>query len=186
MQLIELGIRVMLGAVFAIAAAGKLRSRAAFDAFVDTIPAYRNARADRLASVAAVVIAAELVAVVLLIVCPLAGLVMTSGLLGAFATLMIVTLRAGTPMVCRCFGAHAEPVGRGHVVRNAVLLLAGAVAAAARWSGSAGGSGVDAAMAVVVIAVAAILGVLISRWDDLVFMFRPVARARATAGEVRW
>jgi hypothetical protein len=99
MQLVELGIRAMLGGVFAIDAAGKLRSRAAFDSFVDSIPTLPGVTRDRLVAIAATVVALELAAVMLLIVRPLAGLGAATGLLAAFTVVMIVTLRAGTAMV---------------------------------------------------------------------------------------
>jgi uncharacterized membrane protein YphA (DoxX/SURF4 family) len=52
------------------------------------------------------------------------------GLLAAFTALILGNLRQGRRPPCACFGAwSARPVGRGHVIRNLVLMaLAGAAA----------------------------------------------------------
>ncbi len=175
----------MLGAVFAIAAAGKLRSRAAFDAFVDSIPAPRGVTGDWLVGVAAAVIALELAAVVLLIVRPLAGLAVASGLLVAFTAVMIAVLRAGAAMVCRCFGADPRPVGRGHVARNAILISASLAGVVLHGTAVSGRSDPGFAVTAMTIGIAAILGVLVTRWDDLVFLFRPAGSPLTAAGEAR-
>lgn len=53
-------------------------------------------------------------------------------LLGAFTALILVRLSQGDRPPCACFGAwSAEPLGRTHVVRNAVLLL---LAVLALWA----------------------------------------------------
>jgi hypothetical protein len=185
MPFVELGIRAMLGVVFAIGVAGKLRSRAAFDGFVDSIPAFPGTRGNRLVVVAVSVVVLELAAMLLLIVRPQAGLVVATSLLTTFTAVMIVTLRAGTAMVCRCFGGEARPVGRGHVVRNAILVAASLAAAALRWRHSTDRPGPEAAMAAVMIGIGVILGVLVTRSDDLVFLFRPARSPLTAAGEVR-
>ena len=169
MQLIEIGIRTALGAVFAIAAGSKLRSRAAFDEFIDTLPELGPLRGERLTVVGAAVVALELAAPVLLVVHPRAGLALVLGLVGAFTTAMVVALRRGAPLTCRCFGASAQPIGAGHVVRNALLLAATALATAAAWLGERGAPSAEVAIAA---ALGVIAGVVITRWDDLVFVYR--------------
>lgn len=171
MQLIEIGVRAALGAVFAIAAGSKLRSRAAFDEFVDTLPELGPLRGGRLPMVGAVVVALELAAPVLLAIRPRLGLALVLGLVGAFTTAMIVTLRRGTPLTCRCFGASAQPVGAGHVVRNALLLAACALATAAGW-GERIAPSADLAEVAIAAALGLIAGILITRWDDLAFVYR--------------
>jgi len=172
MQLIEIGVRAALGAVFAIAAGSKLRSRAAFDEFIDTLPEIGPLRGERLTVVGAAVVALELAAPVLLVVHPRAGLALVLGLVGAFTTAMVVSLRRGAPLTCRCFGASAQPIGAGHVVRNALLLAATALATAAAWLGERGAPSADLAEVAIAAALGAIAGVLITRWDDLVFVYR--------------
>lgn len=52
-------------------------------------------------------------------------------LLAAFTALILVRLAQGRRPACACFGAwSAKPIGAGHVVRNTVLLVAAALAAA--------------------------------------------------------
>lgn len=166
MQLIEIAIRTGLAAVFTIAAASKLRSRAAFDDFVDTLPELGSSR---LATVAgAAVVTLELAAPVLLFASPRAGLVLVLALLGVFTAVMVVTLRAGGSMTCRCFGASEQPIGAGHVVRNALMIAA---AAGAAWLSGGDTPHLEAAEVGVAMALGAISGVLITRWDDLAFVF---------------
>ena len=51
-------------------------------------------------------------------------------LLAVFTVLIVRKLMAGEHPPCACFGAwSAKPIGRGHVVRNAVLMVLAAVAA---------------------------------------------------------
>lgn len=166
MQLIEIAIRTALAAVFAIAAASKLRSRAAFDDFVDTLPELGPSRLVPVAGAA--LVALELAAPVLLLAHPRAGLVLVMALLGGFTAVMVVTLRAGGSMTCRCFGASEQPIGGGHVVRNALLIAAAAIAAGLGGGATShpGGAEVGVAMAL-----GAIAGVLATRWDDLAFVY---------------
>lgn len=168
MQLLEIAIRTALGAVFAIAAASKLRRRAAFDDFVDTLPQLGPLS---LPAVGAAVVTLELAVPVLLLAWPPAGLVLVMALLGGFTAVMVKTLRAGAPLTCRCFGASAQPIGPGHVVRNALLLAAAAVAAVAVWLGDGAAPPSDPATAAIALALGAIAGLLITRWDDLAFVF---------------
>lgn len=164
MQLIEIAIRTALGVVFAIAAASKLRSRAAFDELVDTLPVRGPLRPT---AVGAAVVALELAVPGLLLAQPQAGLLLAAALLGAFTAVMVATLRAGAPLTCRCFGASAQPIGAGHVARNALLLTA---ALGAAWIGAADASPADPAEAAVAMALGAIPGLLATRWDDLAFV----------------
>jgi uncharacterized membrane protein YphA (DoxX/SURF4 family) len=51
-------------------------------------------------------------------------------LLVAFTALIVVRLREGRRPSCACFGAwSAEPIGRVHLIRNAVLIALAVVAA---------------------------------------------------------
>jgi hypothetical protein len=89
-------------------------------------------------------------------------------LLLAFTGAIVVTLRRGDRRPCRCFGAGTVPLGRGHVIRNLVLLvvaLAGLVAAA----GQPGTAGLAGALVAAVSGLVA--GLLITRFDDLVELF---------------
>lgn len=73
----------------------------------------------------------EIVVGALLIVqlgAPLPAL-MALGMLAAFTAMIVRLLRLGRRPVCACFGAwSATPIGTGHLVRNAVLMVLAAVA----------------------------------------------------------
>lgn len=112
--------RVVLAAVFAVAAVGKLvdlaGSREAVAGF--GVP---RALARPLGTMLPF---AELAAAALLLVTPLSrgGGVLAAGLLLAFATGIAVNLARGREVDCHCFGAiHSAPAGPGTLARNVVL-----------------------------------------------------------------
>jgi uncharacterized membrane protein YphA (DoxX/SURF4 family) len=115
---------VLLGAAFVLAGASKL---AAGDAWRQQA---RDLGAPRWSVVplpwVELAIGASLIVQVLRRPMALAAL----GLLLVFTALILGNLRHGRRPPCACFGAwSARPVGRGHVIRNLVLMaLAGAAA----------------------------------------------------------
>ncbi|MGE0593565.1 MAG: MauE/DoxX family redox-associated membrane protein [Vicinamibacterales bacterium] len=144
MELAVLGLRLLLAAVFLVAAIGKLRQRATF---APTLVAF--GLPPRGAAVAADLIPrAELVVGALLLVPSTAVWAATASLvlLGLFTAAMALTLARGRAPACACFGAaSAEPIGPATLVRNGALLLAaglvvlagpgsGLLEAPARWS----------------------------------------------------
>ena len=55
--------------------------------------------------------------------------VVAAAMLVAFSVLIVVRLRAGERPSCACFGAwSASEIGRGHLIRNGVLLAIAVVA----------------------------------------------------------
>jgi hypothetical protein len=80
-------------------------------------------------AVAAAVIMCELATAALLAadVTALAGLGVGAALLIVFTMAISSVLRQGTSASCRCFGASTQPLGRRHLVRNAILLLIAAI-----------------------------------------------------------
>lgn len=120
--------RLLTGIVFLMSAVSKLRGRAAYEEFTAATRALV-----RLPSrlVAALVVAAEIAVAPLLAWRPttLAGFGVALGLLVAFTAAIVVALRRGRRVPCRCFGASAVPVGAGHLARNAVLIVAAAAGA---------------------------------------------------------
>jgi hypothetical protein len=123
------GCRVLLGAVFLVSAASKLRTRGDFGQFVAAVARFGLVPAERVRAAAAAVVAVELAIPVLLLVpatVPV-GFAVALGLLGVFTAAIGRALRRGVQAPCRCFGVSASPVGRRHLVRN---LLLGVVAAA--------------------------------------------------------
>jgi hypothetical protein len=76
--------------------------------------------------------AAEVATAVALVVAPAWGGIAAFALLVGFTTVLMRLVRAGRPVVCRCFGAYStKPVSRMTLVRNGVLLAMAAIAAAA-------------------------------------------------------
>lgn len=127
---LQLSVRCLLAAVFALAAIGKLLdlegSRRALGEF--GVPA----RAARLAGVALPI--AELTVAIALLVLPLARW----GAAGALLLLLVFVggvaraLSRGQAPDCHCFGQiHSEPAGRSALIRNAVLAVAAAFVAVA-------------------------------------------------------
>ncbi|GGO04839.1 MauE/DoxX family redox-associated membrane protein [Microbispora bryophytorum] len=127
--------RLLTGIVFLMSAVSKLRGRAAYEEFTVATRALTRLPAR---PVAALVVAAE-VAVAPLLAWPptmLAGFCVALGLLAAFSVAVVVALRRGRRVPCRCFGASAVPVGPGHLARNAVLIVAAAAGAVHAGTGA--------------------------------------------------
>jgi hypothetical protein len=80
------------------------------------------------------------------------------------------SLRRGTAVTCRCFGASGGRLGRTHLVRNGLLILAAAVAIP-RATGPA-----PLAVALPAVLVGGFLALLVIHWDELAGLF--TARAR--------
>ncbi|MEU6477103.1 MauE/DoxX family redox-associated membrane protein [Streptomyces sp. NPDC047017] len=159
-----LAVRLLVGIVFAVSAAGKLRGAAAFRGFEDSARAMGvPARLGR--PVAVAVVAGECAAVVLLALGPggAPGFALTLLLLAAFTAGILRTLRRGTKASCSCFGASTVPIGRRHVVRNTVLLALCAFGLAA---GLAGTPAPDQAAGVLIAAFAALVGALLVIFTD--------------------
>ncbi|MEW9529358.1 MauE/DoxX family redox-associated membrane protein [Microbispora sp. NPDC049125] len=162
--------RLLVGIVFVTSAVSKLRGRAAYEEFT----AATRALAPRLPArpAAALVVAAEVAVAPLLAWRPTvtAGFVTALGLLAAFTAAIVLALRRGRRVPCRCFGASTAPVGPGHLVRNAAL-----IAAASAGAVQAGTAGVPAdlgpaGLAAVALAAGA-AAVLLSAAGDIAGLF---------------
>jgi hypothetical protein len=131
MSYVVLSARCLLGTVFLVSAFTKLRSGSAFDEFTRTVRQLGKVPVGLVKPVARGVTLAE-ASIPFLLAVP-AGLMTGVGfglailLLGTFAVAIVATLRRGTSVPCRCFGATTTPLGPRHVLRNAML---GAAAAA--------------------------------------------------------
>ncbi|MEV1004496.1 MauE/DoxX family redox-associated membrane protein [Nonomuraea sp. NPDC050202] len=166
------GCRVLLAVVFFAAAVSKVRGRrdrAAFQASLGAFgvkPRWRPA-------VAAAVITCELATAVLLVadVTALAGSAAGAALLIVFTMAISSVLRRGTSVSCRCFGASTQPLGRRHLVRNAILLLIAALGVTGTTPATALGWNPAALMVSGFVAV--ILAALVISYDDLVSAVLP-------------
>jgi hypothetical protein len=122
-----LACRGLIGLVFAVAVAGKVRGPAAYREFASWLAALPVPLA-RNRALPAILVAAE-AAIVLLVAVPVGPAAATAGLALAAACLAVMTagtvaiVRRGARVSCRCFGASQTPLGARHLVRDAILLI---------------------------------------------------------------
>ncbi|MEV4641146.1 MauE/DoxX family redox-associated membrane protein [Actinoplanes sp. NPDC049548] len=174
MNYLDIGCRALLTAVFATAAIGKMRP-GGFAGFVASLAPIRwiGAAARRPAAVATV--AAEAAAILLLWIpgTALAGYLLAVGALAVFTATLVIGLRQGTTLRCRCFGYDAGPVRPHHVARNlglGVVAVLGLAAAATTTMAT------DPAGWAIAILVGAVAGLVTIRWDDLAFVLSSPTR----------
>ena len=174
MGYLELACRTALLVLFAVALAGKTRSRAAFAEFVRSTRALGGPGGRWATPVAIGVIGAETGVVVLLAVPATAriGFALATVLLMVFTGTTVRAVRTGRRAPCACFGRSSTPVGWPHVIRNG-LLLGHALTGLALGPGAvaAGGAAVASAGAAIVV-------LLVLRLDDLVSLFASPGPAR--------
>ncbi|MFG3437375.1 MauE/DoxX family redox-associated membrane protein [Nonomuraea sp. NPDC047897] len=168
MQYVDVAGRLLLITMFTLALASKISGRRAWGEFVASVRAMAVV-GDARAPVAATATAAAEGGVVVLAAIPLrwagsASFVLAAGLLGCLTIAVTMVVRRGDAVACRCFGASRTPIGASHIVRN-VLLVGAALLGLA---GSLAGGSLDPVLGVVVGVFGAVLGLLVSRWDDLV------------------
>lgn len=160
MPILEALCRGAVFSVFAIALAGKLAAPAAAR---DAVAGF-GVPWPRLG--AALLLAGEACALVLLLVAPVAGYALVLALLVAFVAAMVRALRAGSRVSCKCFGASERPIGAAHLVRNALLI---ALATTGLVAAALAGTAPTATWALAAVLGAA-LGAVITRWDDLAYL----------------
>jgi hypothetical protein len=171
-ELIAVFGRVLLATTLAVAGLGKLRGRAAFTAFADTLrdlgwrsPARRHAAAVTLP-------AAELGSASLLAAPPAGiwGYAAALILLLALTAAAAAALKRGRRPRCRCFGRAEERIGVSTLIRNGVLVAAGT----AGLAGTLATAGRPVSPAVEVLgAGGGLLGaVVIVYWADLGYLLR--------------
>lgn len=198
MQYVLLGCVVCLGAVFAVSAISKLRSRASYAAFIASTRELLPRPWPPAAHVALTVLVAEVAIVPLLFSVPMAGLTVAAVLLLAFSGAIMLAVRRGVRTPCRCFGSSTKPLARLHALRSGVLaalavtgaVLAGPVSAVNIITGLH-----PAGMAITLLA-AGVFAALMIMFDDLVGLFATTAtparqasvpaavRQRGTSGKI--
>ncbi|MFF4625302.1 MauE/DoxX family redox-associated membrane protein [Nonomuraea jabiensis] len=172
---IGFGCRVLLAVVFFAAAVSKMRGRRNRTEFRASLGAFGVKPCWR-SAVAAAVITCELATAVLLAAdaTALAGLGVGAALLIIFTMAINSVLRRGTSASCRCFGASTQPLGRRHLVRNAILLSIAAVGVTGTSPAKALGiAGWNPAALTVSGFVAVVLAALVISYDDLVAVVLP-------------
>lgn len=172
MHYIIIGSRCLLGLIFAVAAVSKLRSRAAFSAFAETVSGLRVFDDRWVRPVAAAVALGEAFTAALMVAPrPLAatGFALAAVMLTAFAVIIVSGRQRGIRTRCRCFGAATATLGSAHVARNAALAVAASISAfglvaAPQGSVHPGGFAIAAVAGVA-------LALLTLRLDDLIKLF---------------
>lgn len=169
MVYLALACRCGVGVVFLVSASGKLRGRLGFRAFVSWLAALPVPLVPSRARAVAGVMAAAEALIVVLVVLPWtarAGLVLAAVVLGVFAAGTGLAVARGTRAPCQCFGVSASPLGRRHVVRDALLaVMAGAGAAAV------GPGGARPAGAAVSLGAGLVVAVFVVLLDDVAVLF---------------
>lgn len=179
MSYAALGCQWLLVAVFGAAAAGKLTSRQAYAEFVVSTGRLLPTRWSRWRRPAAVgVLVGELVTAMLLVVPATAtlGFTAAAGLGLLFGAGVAAALRRGERAPCRCFGISTTPLGRPHLVRNA--LVAGVAVGGLTSTLLAPAGPVHPAGALVAVAAGLVTAVLVVRLDDVVALFAPTPQGR--------
>jgi hypothetical protein len=171
MAALDIGLRTILAAVFAVAFVSKVRSRAMFTEFAGTLADFGWLRGRRRSAVALAVPAAEAVLVVLLAipVTVMAGFAMAVVMLAVFTGVTGREVAAGRLVRCRCFGGGSARIGSAQLARN-LLLLGCAGAGVALAATSTGGA--SAWMLVLAIGGALLAATFIVHWDELATLAR--------------
>lgn len=172
--------QIALATVLAVAAASKIKSRAALRDFTSSLGDFGIPAPLVHPALGLAIAATELACAAALLGAPRIGGSLSAALFVGFAAGIAQALGRSEPVRCRCFGAAGAVLGRGHVARNlALAALAGVVAA----RGTAPAR-LDAAEAALATLAGLGAGLLITRWDDLAFLFSAAsARPTRRAGE---
>ncbi len=167
--------RIVLGVVFAVAAAGKLRSRQRFTEFTASLAPLRRPGTDW-RPVAAAVAAGEAATAILLALpgTTAAGLAAATALLVALSAGIVASLARGRELRCRCFGTTGATLRATHVVRNGALAVLSAGALLSHLTVPPAGIPFDLAAPAVLLG--AFLALVVLRWDDLTDLLTPVHR----------
>lgn len=196
MVYVVVGCQYLIGVVFLVSAASKLRSRAGLRGFGASLRQMRLLPSRGVGAVALLVAAAEAAVAVLLVAATALGpatastaAVLTVGFTGALALLIsfsaaiLAAMHRGSRAPCRCFGTANIPLGGRHVLRNGVL----AAAAGVGLAGAVGGTPPAPDLGGVVVGAAGgiTLAVLTVVSDELVELFAPAVHRPGEVGARR-
>jgi hypothetical protein len=177
---VALGCRCLIGIVFAISAASKLRNRAAFTRFASWLAGLPALPLRGRRTAAAVALGET--AVVVLVGLPWTvadGLLLATLALAVLAAGAFLVARSGASEPCQCFGVSTEPLGFPQVIRNVVLCgVAATGAVGAALAGSATLRPAGAALALWVALAVALCTVYL---EDLVGFFTDGGAAPASS-----
>lgn len=166
---VELIARSGIALVFASAAISKLRDRASFRAFRYSLERLSLPGPLKGSAAAGLVASSEAVVPVLLAFAPttVAGYALGIILLCAFSVAIGRAVARGDTVSCRCFGADGAVLSATHLARNGILIalcVIGEIGIATTRVGASAGA------AAVALASGAVIGLLLTRWDDLAFL----------------
>ncbi|GAA2395002.1 hypothetical protein Cme02nite_55090 [Catellatospora methionotrophica] len=124
-ELWTVGARCAIIVVFTVSVVGKVRTRAAFSEFTDSLYGFGQptAAAARLLAAATVLAEAAIVGLTVLSATFRWGLLIAAGVLLVFVVAIVRALRRGLAPSCRCFGSGVSRMSRIHVVRNLLLTV---------------------------------------------------------------
>ncbi|MEU5259329.1 MauE/DoxX family redox-associated membrane protein [Amycolatopsis sp. NPDC021455] len=165
---IQLMCRWVPAIVFAVSALSKVRGRAAFAGFVTSLRPFGFVSARRTVWLAGAIAFAEGTVAAALAVLPWAGCLLAAALAAVFAAGLTSRIRRGIRAECACFGASSQPIGYGHVVRSACLVLLALAGLPGVWGPVASP---DPAAGLLALACGSLVAVLVIRLDDLLDLF---------------
>ncbi|MFJ1551420.1 MauE/DoxX family redox-associated membrane protein [Streptomyces sp. NPDC088246] len=175
MQYILIGARCLLGAVFLVAALGKVARDGAFDSFARSIQDTALVPARFVRPAAVTVVAAEMLVCVALALpakhAPAVGLAGATTLLSAFTIGIALTLSRGADAHCRCFGKSDAVLRPRHLVRNATLAGLSLTALVPTVAAPSSTGEVHPAGAVVAMTAGLVGSALTVRLDDILDLF---------------
>ncbi|MFF5111354.1 MauE/DoxX family redox-associated membrane protein [Streptosporangium sp. NPDC000509] len=177
MEYVLVCCRLLVGVVFVVSAAGKMRTRGAYASF----RAAAGELAPRLplvprALVPPAVVAGELATALLLAVPSTvgAGFVIAVVLLTAFTIAIATAVRLRRHVICNCFGPSSTPVGPERLVHNGALLVVSLTGVVLSF----GTASASVALEPAGVAAAAVTGLagaaLVLLADDITELFRPL------------
>lgn len=178
--MVELGARITLASVLAVAVLAKVRRPERYAAFVSSIRELQFVPFP--AVVAPLVVAAELTTAGVLVTgrYPEEAFCGAAILMATFCLVISTALHRGAMAQCNCFGADGEQLGVTHMIRN-VLLIGIAAGGAIAAHNLHGASHVSPGAAVGSCLVGGVLGTLFARWEDTSYAAVPlVLRAGRT------
>ena len=168
--------RGLIGLVFVVAVAGKVRGPGAYREFASWLAALPVPLA-RNRALPVVLVAAE-AAIVVLVTIPAdpaaaaAGLGLAAGCLAVMTAGTVAIVRQGARVSCRCFGTSQSPLGARHLIRDAILLVS-AVTGAVCSAFSAEHQAVRPAGIVLSLAAALVAATFLVFIDDLLTLVGP-------------
>jgi hypothetical protein len=180
MTYVVLASQLAVAGVLLLSLLSKVRSRRAYEEFAASLAGLGALPRGWVPAAAVGTVVAEACATLLLVLsmstAPV-GFGLAGGLLSIFGAAMVVAMRRGSRVPCRCFGASITPIGPAHIIRN--LLLLGACVIGFVGSARDVAPMHDMVGVTISLAAAAVAVLLVRRLDDVVALFGTSRRVHA-------